>query len=135
MKGLFYFLLFFASLSYSQTDFKTIGKIEEIELNKEDDNISLIFKDAVTNNFVEVSFKDTDNILNVVYSYAIRTFKEKPEKGFMLQLDYDTLLLIAEKNKMQILVYTNHNPDTYSITRAIEINELNELFGKQILRE
>ena len=52
----------------------------------------------------------------------------------MMQFMNDTLILMYENDTMQILQYINHNSDNFNISRKLNITEVQELFGKSIIK-
>ena len=128
MRFLFLVFLFFFQNVSSQNEYEIIGKSNDMMLEREFNIFSLIYKDAETNQFKSLNFTGEEK--KILYKFLQKALIEKPQNGFMLQFEYNTLLILFNSTTVEILTYIKHNPDIIRKTPPMTEKDILNLFGK-----
>ena len=128
MRFLFLVFLFFFQNVSSQNEYEIIGKSNDMMLEREFNIFSLIYKDAETNQFKSLNFTGEEK--KILYKFLLKALIEKPQNGFMLQFEYNTLLILFNSTTVEILTYIKHNPDIIRKTPPMTEIDILNLFGK-----
>src|SRR5690606_1716316 len=114
MYQLTFIFIFFTSMSFSQT---LIGKIDGVSITLEDGNYEVIFQSE--SDYVSFYINHEagkENGLEALKTYVFRLFDEK-EGDYLLQFEHDSLLLVFEDGKVQMILWRQHDGDQRFVSK------------------
>jgi len=116
-----------SSISLSQT---LIGKIDGASITLEDGNYEVIFQsesDYVS--FYIYHGAGKENGFEALKMYVFRLFEEK-DSDYLLQFEHDSLLLVYEDDKVQMILWRQHDGDQRFVSKWFGKTDYLELFGE-----
>src|SRR5690606_37443419 len=127
MYQLTFIFIFFTSMSLSQT---VIGKIDGVSITLEDGNYEVIFQSE--SDYVSFYINhgiENENGLEALKTYTFRLFEEK-EGDYLLQFEHDSLLLVYEDYKVQMILWRQHDGNQRFVSKWFGKLDYLELFGE-----
>ena len=122
-------LILISSFVNAQT---TIGKIEGVSITLEDGHYEVIFQsEADANDYVSFYMSQaegTDDGLEALKRSVFRLFVEK-SGDYLLQFEFDSVLLAYDDNKVQMVLWRQHDGDNRFASSWFSKMDFIALFG------
>lgn len=132
----------FFSIGFSQikaldvSQIKSIGKVQFIELNQNNDVLTFAYQDLNSNQMTSFSFKNLNNDLDNLYNTIMNGFENIPEADIPLELPNDIIYLHFEKSMgvVNFQFKQSVNKDLSTIAKSVYLTKkkVNKLFGKNV---
>ena len=111
----------------------TIGEIEGVSITLEDGHYEVIFQsEADANDYVSFYMdqaEGTDDGLDALKRYVFRLFVKK-SGDYLLQFEFDSVLLVYDDNKVQMVLWRQHDGDNRFASKWFTKADFLELFSE-----